>query len=395
MTTSSTSSAPSPHLFSYRLPGGPYQIGLVAKRAYRIPQRGAAEPLADVPIVWTEPDWIESHAVPGTRRFLHDSDKFATAKPATDVLLLGTAHSRRGNVRALDTAIEVGPVRKTVHVEGDRTIERAPDGGLRFGPAEGFETLPLTWERAYGGRDLDEEQRRWPRPRGKIDPRVRPDPNEPPHGTLTYPRNYVGRGYRLGPDAEARLVGTLAPNLEDPAHPLDARRLAIPELMDWIDGPIPACYAPIDYFTFPRAMFVLRPDFNPPRRRPYEIDLGALRTEDLDEPASPLPTGDPRAYLCAPPGLGSHRLLGHEPVKLWNLHRDRDLVAFDLPGDRPTVALTLPGVGVRTLEPHLATVLLEPDEDRLTLTWGAALDVAMVFPDEALAEIGVHVRFPR
>ncbi|EYF02068.1 DUF2169 domain-containing protein [Chondromyces apiculatus] len=391
----SDASAPSPFLFSYKLPAAGFQIGLVVKRAYRIPARGAAEPLQEAPPVWTEPSWVASTSAEGTRWLLHDSDRFATAKTATDVLLLGSARSRKGKVRALDTALEVGPVRKAIHVEGDRRIGRGDDGRLRFGEAEGFTEMPLTWDRAYGGRDLVEEARRFPEPRGKLDPRRRAAAPEVPHGKLVYPRNYAGRGYLLGEGAEERLVGTLAPNLEDAAHPLDAGRLAIPDLLGWIDGPVSACYAPVDYFWFPRTLFILRPDFNPPRRRPYEVEAGAIRAEDLEEPASPLPAGDPRAYQCAPPGLGSHALTGSERVKLWNMHREREYAEFDLPADRPSLSLTLPGVGARALSPRLATVLIEPDDDRVTLTWGAALEVAMVYPDEALAEVQVNAQWAR
>lgn len=388
------SEAPSPLLFSYRLPTGRSYLGVVVKRAYRMPLRGVAAPLTEAPPVRLEPVWADSQSAPGTRWLVHDSDRIAPAKPATDVLLLGSAWARRGEVRALEVGLEVGPVRKAIRVEGDRRVERAPGGGLRFEQAEGFTRLPLTWERAYGGRDGVEERRRWPAARGRLDPRAAAA-DEEPHGMLVYPRNYAGRGYLTGEDAGERVVGALAPNLEDPARPLDPGRFAIPELMDWIDGPVPACFAPIDVFTFPRALFVLRPDFRAPRGRLVEIEAGAIGEEDLAERASPMPSGDPRAYLCAPPGLCGRRLTGGERVRLWNLHRESEEVEFELPGERPALELGIPGVGVRALEARLATVLLEPDEDRVTLTWGGALEAAMVFPEEALGGIEVVARFPR
>lgn len=386
--------ATEPHVHTYKLPTGRSYLGLVVKRAYRIPPRGRAEPLDETSPLQLKPSYADAKDAPGMRRLVHDSDLFAAPKQVTDVLLNGSAHSRRGHVLSLDTALEIGPVKKAVRVHGDRRIERAPSGELCFGPAEGFIDMPITWDLAYGGRDLYAEQTLFPKPTGKLDPHAGKDEV---HGALSYPRNYAGRGFfiSLGDTDRERFVGTLAPNLEDPNYPIAPEDLVLADLMAWIDGPVSACYGPIDYFTFPRALFVLRPDFNPPKRRPYEVEVGAIHLDDLEEPAQFGPSKDPRAYSCAPAGLGSHRLAGGEKVKLWNLHRGRDYVEFDLPEDRPTLVLEPPGVAPRTLEPQLATVLIEPDDDKVTLTWAGALETAMVYPEEMLPRVGRSAHWTR
>lgn len=382
--------ASTPVVHSYKLPTGRSYLGLITKRAYRIPRRGALEPLPDDLPIHSTIAYVPSTSPIGMRRLLHDSDLFCCAKPVTDVLLAGSAHSRRGPVQTIDTAIEVGPVKKAVRAHGDRRVERGPDGALRFGGAEGFESMPIDWDRAYGGRDAHAEAIRFPRPKGALGPGAK----EEIHGALCYPRNYAGRGFMLGVDPE-RIVGALGPNLEDPNHPITADRLVLGDLMDWMDGPVSAAYGPIDFVTFPRALFALRPDANPPQRRVYELDAGAFTAKDLAAPQRLAPPLDPRVYACAPAGLAVRRLEGAERVKLWNLHREREYIEFDLPADRPTLTLEPPGVMPRKLEALLQTVLIEPDEDRITLTWAGVLETAMVYPKEMAASMRRTVTWAR
>ncbi len=382
--------ASTPVVHTYKLPTGRSYLGLITKRVYRIPPRGPVQPLPDAPPIHSTTTYASSTSPTGMRRLLHDSDLFCCAKSVTDVLLCGSAHSLRGRVRSIDTAIEVGPVTKAVRVHGDRRVERGSDRTLRFGAAEGFESMSIDWDRAYGGRDLHAENLRFPKPKGALGPRAKDEV----HGALCYPRNYAGRGFMLGVDPE-RIIGTLAPNLEDPNQPITADRLILPDLMDWMDAPVSAAYGPIDLFTFPRALFALRPAFNPPKRRLYEIEAGAFTAVDLAKPQQLTPPSDPRGYACAPAGLAVRRLEGAERVKLWNLHRERDYIEFDLPADRPTLILEPPGVAPRRLDALLQTVLIEPDEDRITLTWAGVLETAMVYPKEMTASMRHAVTWPR
>ena len=91
---------------------------------------------------------------------------------------------------------------------------------------------------------------------------------------------------------------------------------------------------------------------------------------------------NPRVYNAAPSGLAVCRLRGGERARLWNVHRERAFVEFDLPDDEPRLSLDVPGVGERKLAPVLTTVRIEPDADRVVLTWAAAFRVLAVYPDE-------------
>lgn len=135
------------------------------------------------------------------------------------------------------------------------------------------------------------------------------------------------------------------------------------------------------------------PKFTPPSRPVHEIGAGALTAADLASGRTIFSTPDLRLYNAAPPGLAVCRLEGHERLKLWNLHPRYELLECDLPGERPKVTVELPGCPVRSLEPLLQTVLVEPDEDRVTLTWAARLPTAVEYPDDAVERVRHSLRW--
>src|SRR5262249_23495845 len=138
-------------------------------------------------------------------------------------------------------------------------------------------------------------------------------------------------------------------------------------------------------FTFPRAAFCIKPAYDTPTRPVHELSTGAVLPEDLARSFDPkLPT-HPRVYNMAPSGLAVCRLRGNERVRLWNLHREHAVLEFDLPDDEPRLSIDVPGVGARKLEPRLGTVRIQPDLDRVVLTWSGFIEVATVYPEELLA----------
>lgn len=145
----------------------------------------------------------------------------AFMKPTTDVVLLGHAHAQTAQTNELLVGLRIGPLQKTVRVTGDRTLSKAL-GRYTISRAQAFETLPLIYERAFGGTDRREAQN------GVIRCEV---------------RNPVGRGFRdrkLPEDDEVQL-----PNIEDPAHLFE----------NYGDTPPPAGFGFLAPHWQPRAAF--------------------------------------------------------------------------------------------------------------------------------------------
>jgi hypothetical protein len=125
--------------------------------------------------------------------------------------------------------------------------------------------------------------------------------------------------------------------------------------------------------------------FDPPQRPVHELASGAVLQDDLKKKLDLRSVTSPRMYNSAPAGLAVCRLDGGERVSVWNMHARHELLEFDLPDDRPKLLLEPPGVAARELPALLQTVLVEPDEERVTLTWAGVLPVAMPYPGEMIA----------
>jgi hypothetical protein len=287
----------------------------VVKATFALPSATAGDGLLvaeeQQPVLRADEPWGE----PGASS-LRYAGELHLAKPATDVVLVGSAQRRdRRPAERLDVRLRVGPVAKTVRVFGDRLWSGGLFGG-RPGAPEPFEAMPLTWENAFGGTLTDED------------------------GTPTggEPRNPVGRGWS-GQRSEP------PPNLEDPRQLIGGAK----------DRPAPAGFGFVAPSWQPRAGYAGTYDAAWQRRRaPY------------------LPADfDPRFFNAAAPGLTCRALLaGGEPVELEHASVTGPL-RFSLP--RCALRVTVAAAGGPVQPPvRLETVLLEPDEDRLVLTWRAA-----------------------
>jgi hypothetical protein len=372
-------------VISGAVPGTAPCLAVIAARSYRL-QNGSRATALPEEITFSRTSQYERSTNGGAgNRLVEEAIATVVAKPLTDVLVRGTARSLRGAVTTLETGVRVGGARKAVRVIGDRQITIGQGGGPTFSAPRPFVEMRVTWDHAYGGRDMHAERRFQQHPGRRS--YLGTDPNDlMKDAQVSYPRNAAGRGYYLDLD-RSRLNGVMAPNLEDPTDPVTPDRLLSSTTVDWIDRPVAACYEPIDVFTFPRAAFLLRPAFDTPERPIHELAAGALFVEDLQRKLDLRGPGNPRVFNCAPAGLAVCRLEGAERASLWNMHAQHEQLEFDLPDDRPRLLIEPPGVAPRELTPLLQTVLIEPDRDRVTLTWTGVLPVAMPYPDEMVASM--------
>ena len=98
------------------------------------------------PIVMADEYWGE----PGESSLKYASELHLT-KPSTDIVMIGEACARdKRSVTQLDVSLAVANRRKTIRVFGDR---RWGAGllGLSMTPPIPFESMPLIYERAFGG----------------------------------------------------------------------------------------------------------------------------------------------------------------------------------------------------------------------------------------------------
>jgi hypothetical protein len=260
------------------------------------------------------------HGEPGASSVKYASD-VSLEKPGTDVLVLGSAWGWNGEpVRALDVSVRVGPVHASAHVVGDRLWER--DGvGFTSSPPAPFTSLPLMWERSFGGRDRTDR------------------------GPVEESRNPVGTGFRTADGLEP-VEGMWLPNIEDPTSPVTS----------WGQRPPPVGFAPIDAHWEPRRSYAGTYDERWQQERapylPHDFDARFLQ-------------------LAPPPLIAPAHLQGGEWVDLRGLTPTGEQ-QFRLPALAPRVVYRLDGEAVER-PAVLDTVVLEPDAARVVLLWRAAL----------------------
>ena len=295
------------------------EVWVVAvKGTYTIRPDGSTELAEEQVDVWNTPQYTGE---PGKSSLSYESDLVET-KPGTDVILHGKAYAARGKpVATVDVSLRVGRLSKTLRVFGDRFWREGPLG-LRTTDPEPFVSLPIVYERAFGGVD---ERSSDPARRG------------------SEMRNPVGTGFAMAPE---HLVDQPLPNVEHPDQPITS----------WGQRPRPAGFGPIARDWSPRLELAGTYDER------WENERLPLVPDDFDD----------RFYHCAPedqqaPGY----LRGGEPVELYNLSA-AGAMRFELPRAYLVFNTRFGGqiVGHRA---KLHTVILEPEFPRVVLVWHTSL----------------------
>jgi hypothetical protein len=294
----------------------------VLKASYDVTARGLQLAPEQAPVCLAGEPWGDD---PKTSSWRLEPEA-TRAKPASDVVLLGSAVATKPSTTEVLVAFQVGPARAALRVLGERAFFKSV-GSVGMTKPMPFERIPLRWERAFGGWD-------------------RSNPDEKKHEREA--RNPIGVGFR---SSHGRYEdGLRAPNLEDPARPFKG----------WGDRPAPAGVG-----------------FTSADWEPRVKHAGTYDKKWKEERAPLLPKDFNKRFLnSAAPGLV---LPGH-------LRGDESVVAA---GVSPTggVSFKLPGVGPASVQAEhtgradaniplaLDTVVLDTDAGKLFLLWRGELVV--------------------
>ena len=289
------------------------EIWLVAVRAtFDIADDGICTPAKNQEPVAMAPQYLQ---VPGKSSLRCDIDLPRT-KPATDVVLNGSACAPNGEpARSVRVSLKVGPIQKSLVVNGTRRWERGVLG-IAPTPAEHFITCPISYEKACGGSWHERLGRRL---------------------SAWALENPVGVGLETKD-------GEPAPQIEYPDRPLSGAG------------------------TSPAGFGAVAGDWRPRRDLAGTYDDAWRQTR---QPLLPLDFQD-RYFCTAPadqqtPGF----LKGGEDVELTNLTPGGSL-RFRLP--RLSFGFSTAINGSQTHHrAELHTVLIEPDDMRLIMVWHTAL----------------------
>ncbi|WP_224361974.1 DUF2169 family type VI secretion system accessory protein [Hyalangium versicolor] len=288
---------------------------LVAKATYAIRAEGLRLAGEQVPLHVSGVHWGN----PEESSYRYEPE-CAFIKPATDVVLVGHAWAHGQRTREVVVSLRVGPVEKSVRVVGNRVWHKSL-GFISMTRPEPFDSIPLVYERAFGGWD-------------------RTDPDPTLHTFEA--RNPVGIGFRAEPRTFEEDLPL--PNLEDPAHPIERFGQQVP----------------------PAGFGFLCPHWHPRARYAGTYDDAWAKTR---KPL--LPTDfDRRFFNAAPPELVVPGYLrGTEPVVITNAS-PRGTLSFSLPAPTaPSISVELSGEADALPEMRLDTVIIDTDEDQVLLLW--------------------------
>jgi hypothetical protein len=260
------------------------------------------------------------HGDPATTSIKYECD-FALFKPRADLIINGQAVPPQGKpVKELTVAVEIGSSRKEIRVVGDRVWERGILGFSASDPVP-FVTMPLLYERAFGGSDHSHS-----------------DPKH--HGSEL--RNLVGVGFHKNADA---IDGTPLPNLEDPTRPI----------MSWSDTPPPVGLGVVGRNWRPRLKFAGTYD------QRWRDERFPFLPEDFDF----------QYFQSAPTDQQFPHFEGGEAIRFSNVTANGvfevHVPRFDVPLVYRFRARDVPAT------PRLDTLIVEPDLGRVLAVWRAAV----------------------
>ena len=322
-------------------PDGGHLLSVLAKKTYRIPSDEIAMEDEFEPLDFVETDlfWDAGNAYLDATK---EESELVACKPVTDVVVIGAAHAPRGKrARFFDTGLAIGSFKKAVRVFGDRKIS-LKTFGFEISEPELFESMPLHYGLAYGGRQISATGEE-----------------------LIYPRNPVGKGFTLSSEPRA-LVDLVLPNLENPAQLLTADNLVLKSFDRWQQAPKPWALGYTSRNFHPRLTFAGLP---PGQATIGEIErLQAKQSEDPQPSSGPVPLMSPEFASGASEGLALPFLKGDEQVILQYMDPDVPLYRFGLPGGRPTGWIDV-GEGVQNLDMVLQNVVIYKGSSQMTLVW--------------------------
>lgn len=258
----------------------------------------------------------------GVSSLKYEAD-IAPTKPGTDVILLGKAWSTSGSIQQLDVSLKAGPLNKVLRVFGDRYWEKTPTGWNMTQPVP-FESMPLVYEYAYGGKTPDTEN------------------NEQSEFDM---RNPVGKGY-VSKKTPATGKEIPLPNIELPD-----------QLISKISHkPTPAGFAAIARNWQPRSLLMGTYD------KEWDENRNPLLPKDFDS----------ASFSAASSGLCANGFFsGGEQVTIDNMSANGQ------------VNFTLPQIAVKAVsyinkqrnehDLNMDTVVIETEKRKLAVTWRVAI----------------------
>lgn len=295
---------------------------VVAKATYDLVEGCLVMAKEQAPLVFAD----EYYGDPETSSIRYSSD-VVWGKTSTDIAVLGDAVAPDEKTRQMDVVLEVGKLKHSVRVFGDRKWVRGATG-WRLSKPEVFDRMPLRYERAFGGVD-------------------RSHADETKH--YAEARNPLGCGIWDKKKSGIKPKDLSVPNLEDPN---DLIRKPL-------DKPVPTGFGFLPGHWEPR------------------LGLAGIYDEKWMQERMPLLASDfdPKHNQSAHPALIYDGFLkGDEKVVVTGVRAEGGY-AFRLPGVQLECVVDMGSSDPLLAAMSLNKLMVDTDEKKVFMTWCAEFDV--------------------
>jgi hypothetical protein len=303
-------------------------------------------------------------------------------KPFTDVIIKGSIKGN-GKSTQLHAAVEIENQHPfIIQSFGNRKAYKNNYNKIIFTEPEIIENIPLTYTNAYGGVDSIAESQ-LPEVANSLK-KANPGMDWDSSSLYRYPRNPCGKGYIVSYDSKA-FEHLELPNLEFPKMLLTTDNLILNDPYNWVKQPLPWATDWTNLAWFPRIAYIGILPFNDKEgyiKNIPEFNFNYVNTDLLNIINQPVPFNT-RASNGASPGLQFANIIGNEIIKLKNIHPSSSNFLMQLPVDIPKIWVDGRNGKLLETKPVIHTILIEPDENRLSIVWcGRAPAIRPYFQEE-------------
>ena len=369
---------------------GPYEIALIMKITFDINSAGQCVAADEQLPLIANPGTYDDMELPAVSPPNWDSDLYAF-KPGTDVVVQGQAYSYGAAANLVSVDVLLDDVTRSIRVHGDRQLDWHR-GQAHFTDASAFDAMPIRYDRAYGGFSASVDTSP-----GELSTQVMaeasPDERWDAATRQYYPRNPAGCGYVAQMTHEA-IEGLKVPNLEFPFDIITPQRMAIGSADHWMQAPLPAAFDWVDPSWFPRIAYLgLTPEYKLPDEGVREVNHG-WATPNLLEHRSVLELHvHPTFQHGASPCLIRKQLKPSTQIRLKNLFPNHPERIIQLTSKTPKVQIKLsPNQTLETVS-RLASVVVQPDDDRVVELWSARATVNRPYGSNELENMTWNVQW--
>jgi hypothetical protein len=365
-----------------------YILSVLVKKTFTIGKNGKCTDAEEM-----LPLYNECVYYPDNDKLLqHDYDLFAF-KPMTDVVIKGHARNKTATNKFL-VQIQIGRQQTSIQVLGNRKAYLNAEKKIQFTNPEIVPEMPLRYDYAYGGCDIEAEK--------KI---ILPDPELikllPPgldlfaKSLFRYQRNPLGKGFIVQNNSTS-FDNLELPNLEDPSDLITPQNLLAGDENRWYEMPLPRCTDWVDTNFFPRlAYFGLVPLTQFFEQKPNQLKEIFNKWADADLLNNNVSKNN-FSFRCtngASLGLQLPFLQRGESVRLVNIHPQTADFSFELPAEFPKIWIDGRKGKLLETNPVIQTIVIEPDEHRLSIVWRGSGPALRPYHEEELKTMPFKVEW--